>query len=61
MDALRTFFHQKNDQLRDSLERRKVYKATHRELSMLSNRELADLGIPRSHITRIALETAYGA
>jgi uncharacterized protein YjiS (DUF1127 family) len=38
----------------------KVYKTTVNELSSLSNRDLADLGLGRSHIKRIALEAAYG-
>mgnify|MGYP005988361807 CR=1 FL=1 len=38
---------------------RKVYTATVTELSALSNRDLADLGISRSMIKRIALEAAY--
>jgi uncharacterized protein YjiS (DUF1127 family) len=40
------------------LRRRKVYLATLRELNALTSRELADLGIPRSMITRHALEAA---
>ncbi len=41
-------------------QRRKVYRQTLRELGVLSNRDLADLGIHRSMITRVALEAAYG-
>ena len=40
--------------------RRKVFNQTFRELSSLSNRELADLGLNRSMLKRIALEAAYG-
>ena len=40
--------------------KRAVYNQTVRELSALSNRELDDLGIPRSNIVSIARETAYG-
>ncbi len=40
--------------------RRAVYRQTVSELSNLSNRELADLGIHRSMITRIATEAAWG-
>lgn len=43
------------------LRRRKVYRTTVRELNALSTRELADLGIPRSMITRLALEAARAA
>ncbi|MCW8843080.1 MAG: DUF1127 domain-containing protein [Rhodobacteraceae bacterium] len=61
LDALRTFFHHKRDQLHLSLERHKVYRNTIHELSALTDRELADVGIPRSHIRRLARETAYSA
>lgn len=50
--------------MRDALAERwvnyKVFKTTQRELEMLSNRELADLGLNRSMIKGIALEAAYG-
>ena len=46
--------------LRVSLERRRVYNRTVRELRALSTRELADLGLHPSMITRVALEAAYG-
>ena len=46
--------------LRVSMERRAVYNRTRRELQALSSRELADLGIHRSMITRVAHEAAYG-
>ena len=39
--------------------KRAVYKATLRELSELSSRDLADLGIHRSSIRRVAYESAY--
>lgn len=35
----------------------RLYRQTVRELSQLSNRELADLGLSRYEIRRIALET----
>ncbi len=38
--------------------RRRVYSQTHRELSQLSTRELDDLGISRSMISRLAYEAA---
>lgn len=44
----------------DRLARRRVYKRTYSELSALSTRELDDLGIARSMITRLAHEAAYG-
>ena len=40
---------------------RRVYRQTLRELSVLSHRELADLGIARAEIGRIAWQSAYGA
>lgn len=46
--------------LAEARARRAVYRQTLRELKALSGRELADLGIPRSTITRVALEAAYG-
>jgi uncharacterized protein YjiS (DUF1127 family) len=46
---------------RRMLRRRKIYRETVAELNALSTRELADLGIPRSMITRIALEAARNA
>lgn len=46
--------------LKDGLRRRRIYKQTVRELNGLTSRELADLGIHRAMITRIALEAAYG-
>jgi len=39
--------------------KRAAYKTTVRELRNLSDRELADLGMHRSHIKRIAYEAAY--
>ncbi len=45
---------------KNALYRRRVYNQTVSELRALSNRELTDLGISRSMITRIALEAAYG-
>lgn len=46
--------------IREGLARRKVYRQTLTELRSLSNRELSDLGMHRSMLTRIALEAAYG-
>jgi uncharacterized protein YjiS (DUF1127 family) len=46
--------------IKDALARRKLFKQTYRELSALSTRELDDLGINRSMITRLAHEAAYG-
>ena len=38
--------------------RRSIYRATVCELNSLTNRDLADLGISRSHIRRLALEAS---
>ena len=46
--------------LREGLQRYRIFTRTRRELNELSSRELADLGISRSGITRVALEAAYG-
>lgn len=46
--------------LSEGYQRRKVYRQTVRELRALSTRELADLGLHASMITRIAMEAAYG-
>jgi uncharacterized protein YjiS (DUF1127 family) len=40
--------------------RRRIYAQTVRELSNLSDRDLADLGISRFAIRDIAIEAAYG-
>lgn len=40
---------------------RRMFRETVTELSALSNRELADLGISRSEIGRIAWEAAHGS
>ncbi|MGB3243561.1 MAG: DUF1127 domain-containing protein [Sulfitobacter sp.] len=60
LDAGRTFFREKTDQMRDILVKRKVYRTTCSELSSLTDRDLKDLGIPRSSIKRVAMEAAYG-
>ncbi len=39
-------------------EKRRVRQATFNELAALSNRDLADMGIHRSQIRRIAIESA---
>ncbi|MFT6105603.1 MAG: hypothetical protein ACJA1E_002037 [Paracoccaceae bacterium] len=37
----------------------RAYRQTYRELSEMSGRDLADLGIHPSHIRSLALEAAY--
>lgn len=44
----------------EALARRKVYRQTLNELRSLNSRELNDLGLHRSMITRVAHEAAYG-
>ena len=46
--------------LQESRQRRRVFVQTLRELNALSTRELDDLGINRTMITRVAHEAAYG-
>jgi uncharacterized protein YjiS (DUF1127 family) len=46
--------------LTEKLAKRAVYRTTLTELSQLTSRELADLGIHRSAIKGIAYEAAYG-
>lgn len=45
--------------LRDRMQRARVYRTTMTELSGLSDRELNDLGIARSGIRSIAYTAAY--
>lgn len=47
--------------LRAAALRRQIYNRTLHELSNLSDRELADLGMHRSTISETALQAAYGA
>lgn len=49
------------DTLRTGLAKRKLYHNTLNELQVLSDRELADLGLHRSMLRRIAYEAAYEA
>jgi len=46
--------------LRDRWRRYKLYRETLRELNLLSDRDLVDLGIHRSQVQAIAIEAAYG-
>ncbi|RVV99079.1 DUF1127 domain-containing protein [Mesobaculum littorinae] len=46
--------------VRQRMAQYRVYRETLSELDALSNRELADLGLGRSMIRRVALEAAYG-
>ena len=44
---------------KDAMERRRVYNQTVAELNVLSDRDLADLGLVRANIGEIAREAAY--
>ncbi|WP_372921326.1 DUF1127 domain-containing protein [Roseovarius sp.] len=44
----------------DDRAKRRVYNTTLRELNMLSNRDLNDLGISHADIEPIAYKAAYG-
>ncbi|MGH1578267.1 DUF1127 domain-containing protein [Planktotalea sp.] len=46
-------------QVSEARAKRAVFRQTFSELSSLSSRELADLGIARSMIRRIAYQAAY--
>ncbi|MDX2482227.1 DUF1127 domain-containing protein [Antarcticimicrobium sediminis] len=50
--------HKATDALFDRIARYQMYRRTYNELNALTNRELADLGMHRSGIRRVALETA---
>ena len=52
------FFARLSADLRDRLAKRRIYNQTFRELSMLSGRELADLGLHRSQLRAIAWQAA---
>lgn len=47
-------------QLKVMIARRAVYNQTVRELMVLTDRELADLGLSRFDIPAVAREAAYG-
>lgn len=44
----------------EAMVRRRIYRTTLTELQSLSNRELADLGMSRAELRRVAYEAAYG-
>ncbi|MCZ0964414.1 DUF1127 domain-containing protein [Paracoccus benzoatiresistens] len=46
--------------MQENRARRVIYRQTVRELNALTNRDLADLGIHRTMITRLAQEAAWG-
>lgn len=46
--------------LKDSIAKRRAYNKTLSELSQLSDRELADLGLHHSQIRSVAQQAVYG-
>jgi uncharacterized protein YjiS (DUF1127 family) len=56
LDDLQTRFSRVLASVKAAKRRRARYRATLSELAALSDRELADLAIPRAHIRRRALE-----
>jgi len=56
LDDVRSRFKRFLSAAQEANERRRIYRATVCELDHLTNRDLADLGIPRSHIRRLAIE-----
>ncbi|TLP55532.1 DUF1127 domain-containing protein [Parasedimentitalea maritima] len=58
LDYLRSRFRHYLFVAQQANKRRSIYRATVHELNSLTNRNLADLGISRSHIRRLALEAA---
>ena len=47
--------------MQENRARRVIYRQTVRELNALTNRDLADLGISRAMISRLAHEAAWGS
>jgi len=59
--SLQRELHQWLLSVRQRMEARSFYRRTLRELSDMSGRELADLGLHRSEIRRVAFDSVYGA
>jgi len=60
LEAGRSFFSQMQNDIQCGLAKQKIYRQTYGELSRLTDRELADIGMHRSNIKSIALEAANG-
>ena len=58
--SLRELFLRPLQSLRLMAQRRSIYRQTLAELSALSDRDLADLGLHRSLISAVAKDAAYG-
>ncbi len=60
LDTACAFFQQMRGQIEEGLAKREVYQRTYHELTSLTDRDLADIGISRHDIRRLAKEAAYG-
>ena len=58
-NGVRTVFSDMIAQVSGMIARRRIYNATYAQLNALSTRELDDLGISRSMISRLAHEAAH--
>lgn len=58
LDNMRSRFKRFLSVAQEANERRGIYRVTIWELGRLTDRDLADLGIPRSHIRRLAIEAS---
>ncbi len=56
LDRITAFF----SGLNESRRRYGIYRQTLRELDVLTDRELNDLGLHRAEVERVALDAAYG-
>jgi len=56
--SLMSRLHGATDALKGRVAKYRLYRSTYAELSALSNRELADQGLHRSELRRVALEAA---
>lgn len=57
-NGLTKFLAESFDRVKEAYDRRQTYLATRRELTLLTDRELADIGVSRANIDTIAREAA---
>ncbi len=57
-EGLSAFLHASFDRVKEAYDRRTSYQATRRELALLSDRELADIGVSRGSIDEVARSAA---
>lgn len=57
-NGLTRFLADSFDRVKEAYDRRQTYLATRRELTMLTDRELADIGVARANIDDIARKAA---